>query len=58
MGGVTQYSFDSLLVREGSLICTIGCVVYAMQAKAYRSFNVNSVVEFSCGRIKLLTEES
>lgn len=27
--------------------------VYDMQAKAYRSFNVNSVIEFSCGRIKL-----
>ena len=27
--------------------------VYDMQAKAYRSFNVNNVVEFSCGRVKL-----
>ena len=28
-------------------------VVYDMEAKAYRSFNVNSVISFSCGRIKL-----
>ena len=27
--------------------------VWDAENKAYRSFNVNSVIEFSCGRIKL-----